>query len=377
MLHLIVLWLYAGILSLIVTVPMNPAPPVLGQQTPIYWGAWISGETYGYEDAPWDERTLAKFEEHAGKPVSILHWGQAWWRCHSTCGYQEFYRQRPLFDRVRQRGIIPMVDWAAWDADVRPQFDQPDFSLQAIIDGKHDKYIRRWAKEARRWGHPFFLRFNWEMNGDWFPWSEEANGNSSGQYVAAWRHVHELFGEERVKNVTWVWCPNVIDAGDTVPLEHFYPGDDYVDWMCMDGYNWGQNPAKPDDWKSFTAIFAHTYAELLEIDPDKPIMIGEISSTEVGGSKADWITEMLEVELPEAFPGVKALVWFNWNTDGMDWVIESSSSSQEAFAKSISSAYYSSEQFAELSASPIPPLELPTPACAADQCELGENSSTD
>ncbi len=322
----------------------------------IYWGALVSGTTYGRADAPWDARTLEKFEEHTGKQAAILHWGQPWWRCSGDrCGYNEFFMQRPQMDAVRKRGSIPMIDWASWNAYVWPQYDQPDFSLQSIADGKHDKYIRRWAKEARRWGHPFFVRFNWEMNGDWFPWSEHRNGNDSGDFVAAWRHVHELFGQEDVDNVTWVWCPNVINGTDDAQLDHYYPGKDYVDWMCMDGYNWGTNSAKPDKWKSFSKVFGETYAKLRKIAPDKPIMIGEVSATEVGGSKANWIRKMLEEELPHDFPEVKALVWFNWNTDGMDWAIESSQSAQEAFARGIAAPYYSGAEFGDIDRSPIRP----------------------
>ena len=368
MLQLAAPWVLERALYITLTFFMSQSPLVMREQNTIYWGALISGETYGYEDAPWDERTIDQFEEHAGKPISILHWGQAWWSCKPDCRYQEFNDQRAQYEAVRRRGIIPLVDWASWEASTEPEVNQPDFALQTIIDGKHDEYIRRWAKQARDWGHPLFLRFNWEMNGDWFPWSEKVNGNSSGQYVTAWRHVHELFGQERVKNVTWIWCPNVVDGADTVPLDHFYPGDDYVDWMCMDGYNWGQNPARPDQWKSFTAIFAQTYAQLLKIDPSKPFMIGETAATEIGGSKADWIGEMLGVELPKTFPNVKALVWFNWNTDGMDWVIESSSSAQEAFANAIASPDYSGERFADLDTTPIPPLTPRLSMCVADNC---------
>ena len=69
---------------------------------------------------------------------------------------------------------------------------------------------------------------------------------------------------------------------------------------------------------------------------------------------------MLKEELPNDFPAVKALVWFNWNTDGMDWAIESSQSAQEAFASGIASPYYSGEEFGDIGTAPIPPLEGPS-----------------
>lgn len=324
---------------------------------PIYWGAWIVGETYGVGNAPWDTRAIDIFEEHAGKKMSILHWGQPWWTCdNTTCRYQTFDLQKPQYDTVRQRGYIPLVDWASYDFAAPDLLNQPEFSLSTIINGQHDEFIRQWAGQARDWGHPFFLRFNWEMNGWWFPWNEGVNGNRSGEYVLAWRHVHDIFEEVGANNVTWVWCPNVIGPA-TIPLESLYPGDDYVDWVCMDGYNTGTNPLRPDRWRTFEELFKETYSALQVLAPNKPIMIAEVASTEVGGSKAAWIRDALTDDLPNVFPRVKAVVWFNWNNRGMDWVIESSLQSQVAFAEGIASSYYVDNQFSDLSVPPIPPWE--------------------
>jgi mannan endo-1,4-beta-mannosidase len=322
----------------------------------IYWGALVKGATYGLNDAPWNTNTIEIFEAHTRKQPSILHWGQSWWDCYSTCDYQRFDYQVEQYNLVRERGYIPLVDWASWDYTIKEQLDQPNFSLRAIIDGRHDPFLRQWAGEAKRWGQPFFLRFNWEMNGSWYPWSEKQNGNAPGEFVQAWRHVHDIFRDAEATNVTWVWCPVALYPG-AIPLERLYPGDAYVDWTCVDGYNWGAHPAKPDRWRSFYEVFSSTYRRLLEIAPDKPIMIAETASTEIGGSKAEWITDALINQLPNFFPKVKALVWFNWSTGGMDWVIESSSTAQEAFAQGIASPYYATNEFAQLSAAPIPPLE--------------------
>jgi hypothetical protein len=323
---------------------------------PIYWGAYIKGSTYGLSDAPWNTTTIDKFESHAGKKISILHWGQPWWNCTSSgCGYQYFQTQQTQFQAMRNRGIIPLVDWSSWDLSATSKLNQPKFSLAAIIRGDHDAYIRQWASQAKAWGHPFFLRFDWEMNGSWFPWSEKVNGNSAGQYVKAWRHIHDIFTNVGAKNVTWVWCPNILYS-NAIPLDGLYPGGSYVDWTCMDGYNHGTNPTKPDKWHNFKDMFTPTYNALLTVAPAKPIMIGETASTEYGGSKAAWITNAFTTYLPTNFPKIKAVLWFNWNCDGMDWVIETSSTAQSAFAKAIASPYYAKNDFANISVSPIPPL---------------------
>lgn len=324
---------------------------------PIYWGAWISGDTYDVGNPPWNPEAIDIFEEHAGKKLSILHWGQSWWHCNGRCDYQLFNLQLVQYEVVRQRGYIPLVDWASYDYGAPNLLDQPEFSLSTIIAGQHDEYIHEWATQAKAWGHPFFLRFNWEMNGDWFPWSERVNGNQPGEFAQAWRHVHDIFEEVGANNVTWVWCPNVIGPA-TAPLETLYPGNEYVDWVCMDGYNTGTHPARSGRrWQTFEEIFSETYNTLRILAPNKPIMIGEFASTEVGGSKAEWIRYTFTYALPKLFPEVRAVVWFNWNLRGIDWAIESSPEAQLAFAESIASSHYSRNRYSELSISPIPPAE--------------------
>lgn len=326
---------------------------------PIYWGAWISGDTYDQGNPPWNLSAIDLFEKHAGKKISILHWGQPWWHCNAgnaNCSYQLFDLQKAQYDTVRQRGYIPLVDWASYDYAAPQLLNQPEFALSTIIAGQHDEFIRQWATQARAWGHPFFLRFNWEMNGNWFPWSEQDNGNQPGQFVQAWRHVHDIFDEVGADNVTWVWCPNII-LPTTTPLESLYPGDQYVDWVCMDGFNFGTHPSRPDRWKTFEELFSSTYDALRVLAPNKPIMIAEVASTESGGSKPDWIRTAFSKTLPQRFPAVKAVLWFNWRVRGTDWPIESSAGAQNAFAESIGSSYYADNQFSDLNFSPIPPAD--------------------
>ena len=75
------------------------------------------------------------------------------------------------------------------------------------------------------------------MNGRWYPWGVGNRGTTAAEYVAMWRHVHNVFASVGASNVTWVWCPNV-NASDTFKrLSALYPGNAYVGWTCIDGYN--------------------------------------------------------------------------------------------------------------------------------------------
>jgi hypothetical protein len=313
----------------------------------ILWGAYVNA-------MPSDSGKIDQFEADAGKRAAILHWGQPWFHDGS---YQAF--QTSYFQAARERGSIPMVNWGSWDYCCGP--NQPRFTLASIAQGAHDSYIHAWASAARAWGHPFFLRFDHEMNGWWqFPWAEQTNGNKPGDYVAAWRHVHDVFSQEGASNATWVWCPNISSA-KTTPLDELYPGDNYVDWTCMDGYNFGSDNG--NQWQSFSQIFAgsafndnhNTYDELLNVAPDKPIMIGETATSRDGGDPAAWVSDALGTQLPQTFPNIKALVWFNWNAGdpALSWPIETTPAIQTAFAQGIASDHYAANNFGGIDGGPI------------------------
>ena len=317
---------------------------------PLYWGATIGDHVTG-EQAPWDMSALTKFEAEAGRSASLVQFFQPFADCEAECSFYPF-PTTPM-ENVRQHGSIPVLSWSS--QSIPSSLDEPDFQLSDVVEGRYDEFIRGFAEEARDWGHPFFLRFDWEMNGNWFPWAEGVNGNSPGQFVAAWRHVHDIFASVGATNVSWVWCPFVDPGGSLTALSSLYPGDAYVDWTGLDGYNWGTNPASPRGWRSFDQLFATTYQEITtEVAPSKPLMIGEMGSSEQGGDKAAWIREALS-RVPTEYPQIRALLWFDKFDDNMDWPIETSATATSAFAEGIGQSAYVGADYAQLQASPIAP----------------------
>lgn len=302
-----------------------PPPPT---SSSIYWGAWIEGkDTYSslyggtWGNAPWDSNTWNKYKGNTGKAPSIVHWGVG-----TPWGHNFSYWASTL-DIAQKAGALNLLD-----------IDTGSVALSSIASGSQDSAIKTWAQQAASYGHPFFLRLDWEMNGGWFSWgTTPSNQNTPADYVAAWRHIHDLFTAAGAGNVTWVWCPN-LEGGSSVPYSKLYPGDGYVDWTCLDGYNQGASST------SFSSLYSKSYTDLLAVAPSKPVMIGEIGSYEYGsGDKGRWISDMLNV-LPTSFPKIKALCWFNWriNEGGTwkNWEIESSASSQNSFATGIGAPYY-------------------------------------
>jgi beta-mannanase len=296
-----------------------PAQPEGSWRTPIALGAFIA-------NAPGDAKRIDEFANAVGQMPAIVHWYQAWGDASPQFSSEKL-------EQVAARGAMPMVTWEPWSPGAGTE--QSSFGLSRIADGEHDRYIRQWARDAAQWGQPMYVRWAHEMNGDWYPWCVDVNGNSAADYVAAWRHIVDIFREEGAVNVRWVWSPNRIGNG-AVPFEALYPGDDVVDWVALDGYN---RSTSPGTWRDFATLFRQSYQALTALT-EKPVMIAETASTEAGGNKAEWIRQALLNVLPADFPRVKAVVWFHTAKASGDWRVDTSEHSLAAFRDVAASPMY-------------------------------------
>lgn len=180
------------------------------------------------------------------------------------------------------------------------------------------------------------LRFAHEMNNQpAYPWAVGVNGNTADDYVAASRHVRAIFACYSTANVRWVWNPNTMEdasADEYRPIyRSLYPGDDQVDWFGLDIYNTGPGlDWGAPRWRSVTQILSAPYAAITALSP-KPLLLPEVGSTELNGSKADWIrSAAAEVT---GFPRVQAMVWFDVAKKGeADWRLNSSPQAFRAWA---------------------------------------------
>lgn len=215
-------------------------------------------------------------------------------------------------------GRIPLVN-------VEPN----NINFTDIANGKYDALLRKRADDAKALGKQFFLDFAAEMNGD-----EGWGGHNPAKYIAAWHHIHDIFVARGATNAVWAWCPNNEDAESSPAAMQYYPGDQYVDWTGIDGYNWGTSD--PDfGWQSFRGVFADVYSQLAA--KGKPIIIAEMASDEAGGSKATWINNIIPT-LKNNFPLIKAIVWFDEDKE-RHWQITSSSSALAAYQKMAKDTY--------------------------------------
>jgi beta-mannanase len=293
--------------------PASALPVGTANSSRLLLGIWQPG-------VPYDLSSLSSIENQLNARFDIVTWYQGWGAANKNLDLSQL-------QAVSQRGAIPFITWEPWD--YTQGTSQPKFRMYRIINGKFDSYIRSWARGLKRYGKPVFLRFAHEMNHPQYPWSIGVNKTNARNYKKAWRHIHDIFSDVGATNVIWVWSPNVEYAG-TTPFRRIYPGDKYVDWVALDGYNAG-TALDWGGWIDFAQIFRSSYRKLTWLT-DKPIMIAEVGAAEQGGNKAAWITNALTVQLPNKFPRIEALIWFNENREA-DWRINSSDASAEAFSR--------------------------------------------
>ena len=201
------------------------------------------------------------------------------------------------------------------------QMEPVGVSLQSIAAGRHDRYLKTYADQVRSYGYPVTLSFAAEMNGDWYAWG--AGHTSPRVFVAAWRHMVDVFRAEHARNITWLWTVNSVNASK-VPLRPWWPRAGYVDVVGIDGYYYRQTD-------TFASVFGTTIAQVRGFTRD-PILISETAVGPVAGA----------AKVADLFDGARAarvagLIWFDQaQHDGIyhqDWRLEDNPALLAAFRR--------------------------------------------
>lgn len=268
----------------------------------------------------YSEDGLAGYTTTAGRAPKIWHGYQKWGDVANAFSDAATAILNPAFTA----GAMPMLTWESWAGTVTDS----TYKLTTITAGSHDTYINAWAAACATDGRTFFLRLDQEMNlaavDTWSCGPSNPNGNVVADYVAAWRYIHAKFVAAGATNVRWVWCPNVLYS--TSPsFASLYPGDAYVDWVALDGYNdLASN-------QSFRTVMGISY-EVLRGMTRRPILIAETASIESLSDKAAWITDAYLTAIPTYLPEIAAVAWFDANYGGVNnYRIDSSSPSKAAY----------------------------------------------
>jgi len=221
--------------------------------------------------------------------------------------------------------------------------------IDQILNGIHDGYIEQFATDSKSLNSKIYIRFLHEFNGNWYLWSGNKNGAENGgpeKIVRVWKYIVDKFKSIGATNVKWVWNPHGpsidINQNGWNSIDKYWPGDDYVDWIGMDAYNWypkdpwgGNRP-----YRDFDNCFGELYNECQKLST-KPMMIAEFGSPEFefnDMNKAAWITNAFD-QIKNNYQQIKLVLWFHINKE-LDWRINSSPSSLKAYQKAIDDPYF-------------------------------------
>ena len=133
--------------------------------------------------------------------------------------------------QLRRQGTVPMLNWLPI-IDAPPPGDRSASKpiLRAIAAGDFDNYLHHFAEDVRAFGEPVFISFAPQPDNPSMPWSVRT-GNTSADFVAAWRHVLKIFSSAGASNVAWVWCP-----ANPRNVKAYFPGEPdggLVDWVGL------------------------------------------------------------------------------------------------------------------------------------------------
>lgn len=290
-------------------------------------GIWIGAYA---PPSPWESMaTVYDLERSIDRRLDVVHlykaWGEPW-------GQYNVETIRELLSATAD-GRRPLVTWEPWA--ISNGASQPTFSLVSIATGEHDTYIRSWAEGLREFPSIVYLRPMHEMNGNWYPWAGRVKGNRPVDYIAAWRHMYEVFDQAGANNVRWVWSPYVVDVPSSNAFEAYYPGGKYVDILALDAYNWGTDSGPPvtqsgGRWQDVEDLLSGPYRRLIRMGP-QPVWLAEVSSAEQGGDKANWLRMLLELR---DYRRISAVIWFDADKE-RDWRIISSERAVAAVGRAL------------------------------------------
>ena len=306
--------------------------------------------------------------------------------------FSDFFEFPEILSDAYQKAKFNSFFSACVDADAIPMIS---LRTSGGLESYNTQQIISFADFLAGLNVAILLRWNHEMNGSWFAWAQQPT-----LYV---RKFQEFAGiiHERAPNVAMAWTPNqgwgypwpdreysiahtdpdfatldtngdgsLTDSDD--PYTPYYPGDDFVDWVGLCFYHWGNTAdlgrndvPPPEKWGEANGIGGPipNFHDVFAVGHDKPMMIAETAAlydpadTNGGGAaeadiKIAWIDQVYNLNdasiptLSDAFPMLKAIVWFSNITFeseagvNIDWTLTSNQEVNDHYRKVVADPYF-------------------------------------
>ena len=311
--------------------------PQIEAKTTAATGSSLFGTYYG--DPSLQIGNVQAQEAWQGKKNAVINLFTTW--CNQTAILDNLFNQQLL--NIWNNQNVPLITWEPFFCSSSP--NPTDDELRTITpgdievraaNGEYDAYFNTWSDRLKLFlsgldgvyntadDRRVYLRFAHEPNGDWYPWGAAKGGNTPADYIRMWQRVKSLFYDKGLDifHVQWIWCVGHYDLGG-YGAEAFYPGDQYVDWVSITGYNWSVTGAWADaNWVTPEQVFGSMIGRLRALTT-RPLSITELASTTSTTSgisvaaKSQWIADAFNYALAH---NIKMILWFNQEKE-TDWAV--------------------------------------------------------
>ena len=231
---------------------------------------------------------------------------------------------------------VPELVWQPEDINCTTDDSDPDTE---IANGQQDTYITNFLTAAKTFlagpdgvygtsdDRRVYIRFAHEANGNWYPWSPAYPGSTDTptDYINMWIHVVTMARNMGLDSdhLEFIWNVNASDVG-AYTAEELFPGNTYLNWVSIDGYNWGASQSW-STWQTAEQVFGNMIGRVQPLST-LPLAIPEVgsvsytSSGESVSAKAAWINDYFTNFIPTY--NIKMTCWFNIDQSGeQDWAI--------------------------------------------------------
>ncbi len=189
--------------------------------------------------------------------------------------------------------------------------------------------LETWVERLASYDGPLRVTFHHEAD-------IEPDFGSPDDFVAAWQRFVTLL-DAAAPDIDTVWVLTAFNLGQPT-ADGFWPGDDYVDLIGGDAFNWYGCRGTPEAWRSPREVL-EPLMSFGANHPDKPLVLAELGSDEDSADperKADWLDELAALVAEDEYRQLDTVVFFHNDHDAestCDWWLDSAQVSADAFQR--------------------------------------------
>lgn len=196
------------------------------------------------------------------------------------------------------------------------QLIDPRTTVQSILPGgsQYEKYLlwlyrvtefMQSLKDEQGNPVPFIFRPFHENNGNWFWWGQKLC--TDAQFHQLWDMTQDFINARLYHNVVWSYSPNLQGTWTEAEWMKRYPGDDRVDLIGEDAYQWGGE-------KEFVLGTTADLKLITKIAAEHGKLIAMTECGYANSPDATWWTRVFR-PIIEQFPICYFLPWRNYKNE--------------------------------------------------------------